>query len=78
MGIFLIPAAPYGRGVVSKNAQMGNFNANEVVPGTGLEPARQPAYAPKAYVYTNFTIRACLIIISDLWHKIYSEMKNRG
>ena len=29
-----------------------------LVPGTGLEPARLAAYAPKAYVYTNFTIRA--------------------
>ena len=25
---------------------------------TGLEPARPKAYAPKAYVYTNFTTRA--------------------
>ncbi len=25
---------------------------------TGLEPARLAAYAPKAYVYTNFTTRA--------------------
>ena len=25
---------------------------------TGLEPARHKAYAPKAYVYTNFTTRA--------------------
>ena len=25
---------------------------------TGLEPARRKAYAPKAYVYTNFTTRA--------------------
>ena len=25
---------------------------------TGLEPARRLAYAPKAYVYTNFTTRA--------------------
>ena len=29
-----------------------------MVPGTGLEPAHLAAYAPKAYVYTNFTIRA--------------------
>ena len=29
-----------------------------VVPATGLEPARLAAYAPKAYVYTNFTTRA--------------------
>ena len=26
---------------------------------TGLEPARRKAYAPKAYVYTNFTTRGC-------------------
>ena len=38
MGIFLIPAAPYGRGVVSKNAQMGNFNANEMAEARGFEP----------------------------------------
>lgn len=30
-----------------------------LVPETGLEPARREAYAPKAYVYTNFTTRAC-------------------
>ena len=29
-----------------------------LVPETGLEPARLAAYAPKAYVYTNFTTRA--------------------
>ncbi len=29
-----------------------------LVPATGLEPARLAAYAPKAYVYTNFTTRA--------------------
>ena len=29
-----------------------------LVPETGLEPARHQAYAPKAYVYTNFTTRA--------------------
>ena len=29
-----------------------------LVPETGLEPAHRTAYAPKAYVYTNFTTRA--------------------
>lgn len=29
-----------------------------LVPETGLEPAHLAAYAPKAYVYTNFTTRA--------------------
>ena len=29
-----------------------------LVPETGLEPARIAAYAPKAYVYTSFTTRA--------------------
>ena len=29
---------------------------------TGLEPARRKAYAPKAYVYTNFTTRAALLL----------------
>ena len=28
------------------------------MPETGLEPAHHMAYAPKAYVYTNFTTRA--------------------
>ena len=28
------------------------------MPETGLEPARREAYAPKAYVYTNFTTGA--------------------
>ena len=32
---------------------------------TGLEPARRKAYAPKAYVYTNFTTRGCKDIISE-------------
>lgn len=31
---------------------------NITVPETGLEPAHLAAYAPQAYVYTNFTIRA--------------------
>ena len=29
-----------------------------LVPETGLEPAHLAVYAPKAYVYTNFTTRA--------------------
>ena len=29
-----------------------------MVPGTGFEPAHRKAYAPKAYVSTNSTIRA--------------------
>ena len=29
-----------------------------MVPGTGFEPAHLSAYAPKAYVSTNSTIRA--------------------
>ena len=29
-----------------------------LVPGTGFEPAHRKAYAPKAYVSTNSTIRA--------------------
>lgn len=32
--------------------------AFQLVPATGFEPARLAAYAPKAYVYTNFTTRA--------------------
>lgn len=34
----------------------------ELVPETGLEPARLAAYAPKAYVYTNFTTRATVLL----------------
>lgn len=30
----------------------------KMVPETGVEPARRKAYAPEAYVYTNFTTRA--------------------
>lgn len=33
-----------------------------LVPATGLEPARLAAYAPKAYVYTNFTTRATVLL----------------
>ena len=36
-----------------------------VVPGTGVEPARLAAYAPQAYVYTNFTIPALFTILPD-------------
>ncbi len=35
-----------------------------MVPETGFEPARLAAYAPKAYVYTNFTTRAAVIILA--------------
>ncbi len=34
------------------------YHSTPLVPETGLEPAHQMAYAPKAYVYTNFTTRA--------------------
>ena len=33
---------------------------------TGLEPARRKAYAPKAYVYTNFTTRGYGCIVANL------------
>ena len=36
---------------------------------TGLEPARRLAYAPKAYVYTNFTTRGCKASISERLEK---------
>ena len=42
------------RGLCIKKSTLGKV----VVPETGLEPARRKAYAPKAYVYTNFTTRA--------------------
>ena len=38
-----------------------------LVPETGLEPARFEAYAPKAYVSTNSTTRAC----PPLYHKVF-------
>lgn len=34
---------------------------------TGLEPARPKAYAPKAYVYTNFTTRAAPYKNGGVW-----------
>ena len=45
-----------------------------LVPETGLEPARIAAYAPKAYVYTNFTTRAYLYynIKMSPWGLIFS------
>ena len=45
-----------------------------MVPETGLEPARIAAYAPKAYVYTNFTTRAYLYynIKMSPWGLIFS------
>ena len=48
------------RSVIKKSRdKRGNFKvSSEMVPETGLEPAHQMAYAPKAYVYTNFTTRA--------------------
>ncbi len=53
--------ASYGTCVVSnKKEQALFFLLVSLVPETGLEPARRLAYAPKAYVYTNFTTRACL------------------
>ena len=53
---FLLPEL---RSVI-KNALAREFSEKspELVPETGLEPAHQMAYAPKAYVYTNFTTRA--------------------
>ena len=43
-----------------KIARIGNnFKfCQYLVRETGIEPARPKAYAPKAYVYTNFTTRA--------------------
>ena len=44
--------------IPQKNDSNEPSNSPLVVPETGLEPARREAYAPKAYVYTNFTTRA--------------------
>ena len=46
------------------------FLLGSLVPATGLEPARLAAYAPKAYVYTNFTTRAYLYIIAHFSEKV--------
>ena len=46
------------RSVKSPNKKVPLEALNVMVPETGLEPAHQMAYAPKAYVYTNFTTRA--------------------
>ena len=48
--------APLGPSSQLKNAFWRHYIL--LVPETGLEPAHQMAYAPKAYVYTNFTTRA--------------------
>lgn len=46
--------------LVIKNRSTGELDKNcrNMVRETGLEPAHPKAYAPKAYVYTNFTTRA--------------------
>ena len=43
-----------------KNARPRRFSETviDLVPGTGLEPARHTTYAPKAYVSTSSTTRA--------------------
>ncbi len=43
-----------------KTPESQEFYFSSLVPETGLEPAHLMAYAPKAYVYTNFTTRAYL------------------
>ena len=48
----------YGAGVASNKKERAFLLLSSLVPETGLEPAHQTAYAPKAYVYTNFTTRA--------------------
>ena len=50
------------KGLMYKKSTSGKV----VVPETGLEPARRKAYAPKAYVYTNFTTRAWFYYITKL------------
>ena len=47
------------RSVIKNFRLCGNYDKSSIlVPGTGLEPARREAYAPKAYVSTSSTIRA--------------------
>ena len=45
--------------VIPQKNDSNESSNSSLVPETGLEPARREAYAPKAYVYTNFTTRAC-------------------
>ena len=47
-----------------------------MVPETGLEPAHLTAYAPKAYVYTNFTTRA-KVAIANFYIITYFSKKNK-
>lgn len=47
---------PLGLNLMYKKTLMECFAV--MVPGTGFEPAHLAAYAPKAYVSTNSTIRA--------------------
>ena len=51
------PAPPHQKTPESESQE---FYFSSLVPETGLEPAHLMAYAPKAYVYTNFTTRAYL------------------
>ena len=48
---------PRSLGIKNKQAYFF-IHSLRLVPGTGLEPAHLAAYAPKAYVSTNSTIRA--------------------
>ena len=55
---------PWGDGIVLKiiicRHKKYKHKLVSMVRETGLEPARRKAYAPKAYVYTNFTTRAAI------------------
>lgn len=44
----------------------------------GLEPPRPKAYAPKAYVYTNFTTRAWSNYITIYGRVLESLLRNIG
>ena len=56
----LPPLPPSQNPPHQKTPESQEFYFSSLVPETGLEPAHLMAYAPKAYVYTNFTTRAYL------------------
>ena len=84
MGIFLIPAAPYGQGVVSKNTQMGNFNANEMAEGgrftSTVEPQKNVFFwgddAGEEELPPGSARRT--IKITPLWSYFYSSSSGGG
>lgn len=55
-----------GRSIDESIKKTSNARLFTLVRMTGLEPARLTAYAPKAYVYTNFTTSADILKYDSL------------